>query len=222
LQDKSGPLGEITKYLLNSNFGKWGQKSTRSKLVVVKDIAEICQHIRAEFVDPRPVNPAAKRQAAEKGFRPINCELGVWEVDDEVKCEHEHVGIAGIITSTARVALYRGLRRAGFGSVVYCDTDSVHCTSHLPDDCIDGARLGAFKHEFSGEGVYAGKKLYALRSKLPGCDYLEKVRAKGISVQSRFGGKVRNPNGHLLAFDDLLKIVDGSTIECRFAQPPTH
>lgn len=239
LKDKKGPLGEITKYLLNSNYGKWAQKSERSKLVVVRDVMEICKHVRAEYAKPKGKNKRAVDMLAadpfasidpdpfalsadHKGMRLVNPELGVFEVNDEIKCEHEHVGIAGLITANARCALYRGFMLAGFSRVVYCDTDSVHCLSTLPHSVIDNDRLGAFKHEHTGEGVYAGKKLYALRVRNTTGERVEKVRAKGVSVQSRRAGKIINPNGHPLGFDDLLRICNGESVDCRFTQPPTH
>lgn len=222
LTDKKGPLGEITKYLLNANYGKWGQKSERTKLVVCRSTAEICRHIRAEYAAFVAVNKTGQRMIGEKGYTPINHELGVFEVSDDIKCEHEHVGIAGTITSAARVALYRGIQLAGFESVVYCDTDSVHCTSSLPNDAISDARLGAFKHEFSGAAVYCGKKLYALRGADSAGNPIEKVRAKGVSVRYRANGKTINRNGFPLDYASMQRIAAGQSIECTFKQPATH
>lgn len=193
LEDKDGPLSLLCKYLLNSLYGKFGQHSERETLVTCDSLDELC-----EMMSDDP----------DKCPRPISEEYGVFGVPVEIECGFEHVGIAGMITSTARETLYRGIEATGMRNVVYCDTDSVHTTGILSPEMVSD-RLGDFKLEFEGEGAYAGKKLYALR------DFKgkEKIRAKGISV----GGK----NGCKLSFDDLKRICEGEIIECKFWQPTT-
>jgi len=191
LENKGNAIDLLCKYLLNSLYGKFGQKPIREKIVAVTSLDQLFEMIDSDTASFRPLD--------------ITGELCILE--QETVCNHEHVGIAGFITSLARVALHVGLCAAGDG-LVYCDTDSVHSTGTIPDDFISD-RLGDYKLEFSGEGVYAGKKLYALRSP----DGTEKVRSKGISV----GGR----NGTRLSFDDLCRVTEGQEIACHYKKPAT-
>lgn len=141
LEDKDGPLSLLCKYLLNSLYGKFAQRSEREQYLVFSDIKEAANAI------------AEGRKLVE-----LDLALGTWAETTETKVAFEHVGIAGMITSQARSMLYRGLLAAGAEKVVYCDTDSVHTTGKLPNALI-GNELGQFKLEFSGSGVYAGRKI---------------------------------------------------------------
>lgn len=193
--DKNGPLSLLCKYLLNSLYGKFGQRSTRKTIIV-----------KSKFDGPTEYTDFIRKN------RPIELdrEKGIWICQSRKFCPFEHVGIAGMITSKARSVLYEGILAAirNGGRVVYCDTDSVHTTGELPPSMV-GDSLGLFKHEFSGSGVYCGKKLYALRDAKGN----EKIRAKGVSV----GGN----NGAVLCYDDMVSIVNGKKIRCHFKQSAT-
>lgn len=188
LEDLGGPLGLICKYLMNSLYGKMGQHSEREKLVVVRNVSEL-------------LKLGANCTAVDE-------EYGVWKAQVDSPCGFEHVGIAGMITSFARVCLYRGMMAFGFQNVVYCDTDSVHTIGEMNRSLV-GTDIGQYKKEFEGEGVYAGKKLYALRDE----NGKEKIRAKGVSV----GGI----NGCRLKFSDLQSLSEGGTFVAEFQQPTT-
>lgn len=190
--DKDGPLSLICKYLLNSLYGKFGQRTTRKTITV-----------RTRFDGPTEYREFIERNKPIE----LDAEKGVYLCQSNRHCGFEHVGIAGTITSFARSVLYEGIldaiRRGG--RVVYCDTDSVHTTGTLP---VTGD-LGGFKLEFTGSGVYVGKKLYGLRDEKG----VEKVRAKGVSV----GGR----NGARLCFNDLVRMVRGEKVRCEFKQSAT-
>ena len=184
------PLSLLCKFLLNSLYGKFGQNPIREQLIHVKDFDTIYELIQ----------DSAKVSV-------LDDDRGLFQVSSLSDCAFEHVGIAGTITSQARVRLYRGLLEAK-NELVYCDTDSVHTTKPFPDSMVS-QELGSFKMEFEGRGAYAGKKLYALQDSKGN----EKIRAKGVSV----GGC----NGQRLSFDDLCSVVNGETIECEFFRPAT-
>lgn len=204
LADPDGPLSLLCKYLLNSLYGKFGQKTEREQIVCFNDLEEIANMIPDEGESPVPINE----------------EKGIYKLVKEQACAFEHIGIAGMITATARVILFRGILAAGSGAVIYCDTDSVHTTGEMPPE-MTGKKLGQFKLEFDGEGVYCGKKLYGLRDnhgrsiprQYPACDRAAKIRAKGVSV----GGH----NGCRLSFADLCRISRGEKYEAKFSQPTT-
>ena len=189
MKDRSGPLGLLCKFLLNSLYGKFGQHPIREQLVIINEFQDLWDLI-------------------EEGASVTEINDNVYSLEKESRAEFEHVGIAGTVTSAARAALYRGVLDAGADRVIYCDTDSVHTTGDLPDDLM-GDSLGEYKLEFTGEGVYCGKKLYALRSPTQG----EKIRSKGVSL----GGR----NGASLCFDDLRRVAEGSSIVCEFQRPST-
>jgi hypothetical protein len=188
LKFPDSPISLLSKYLLNSLYGKFGQHPERESIVSDGDI-----------------NLDNLADFGDTGVRPINPRLGVFGVTKGVVCNFEHVGIAGMITSVARVQLYRGLLASNKNDVVYVDTDSIHTMGHLPSHIV-GKELGAYKCEFEGEGSYAGKKLYALRSP----EGKEKVRVKGVSVGGKFGEKI--------SFKDIQAIVAGTPKLCRFRQ----
>lgn len=178
LTDRNGPLGNVAKLMMNSLYGKFAQKTERTKVV---------------YAESDAVKAMVK---AGVGVELLNPELGLYRVSETQSTPFEHVGIAGTITSEARARLWESFD----SGTVYCDTDSIHTTGHLP---IDDTGLGKLKLEFEGEGVYCGKKLYALRN-----EAIEKIRVKGVRV----GGE----NGHPLSFDSLLQVAQGASIECHF------
>jgi hypothetical protein len=190
--DSGGPIDLLAKYLLNSLYGKLGQRGERHQYIM--------------FADPREAVEALK---SGRKLIELNETFSTWDETTETHVNFEHVGIAGMITSFARVLLYDGLRAAG-RDLIYCDTDSVHTTGKLPGSLTnDGTNLGDFRCEFVGSGVYCGRKLYALRDAAG----KEKVRAKGVSV----GGR----NGAYLDYDTMVRISQGETVECRYFQPAT-
>lgn len=195
LEDKKSAISLLAKFLLNSLYGKWGQKNERKKLVVFDSAEE------AYLAD-------IEAASLGKKLEPLERDSLLYAETEEIDVEHAHVGIAGMITSKARAILYETILRADPRTVVYCDTDSIHTTGKLLDALISD-ELGALKLEAAGEGVYCGKKLYAIREG-DKC----KVRAKGISV----GGK----HGFDLTFDHLISLLNpGATVSTSFARPAT-
>lgn len=133
LADPDGPVSLLAKFLLNSLYGKFSQKSERVNIVHIPDYDEFYRQI-------------------ENGtrLRTLSDELDIYQCITESPAPFEHVGIAGMITSAARVKLYEGMLDAGAYNVVYCDTDSVHTTGVLSERMV-GKAIGQFKPEFSGE-----------------------------------------------------------------------
>lgn len=192
MENKGNAIDIIAKYLLNQLYGKFGQTPERRSIIFVEDFDQLYTMIKSEeFQEPIE----------------IDAERGVYSVVEDSPAMYEHVGIAGTITSESRATLWESMKDLG-KSVVYCDTDSVHTTSPMKSEKI-GSELGKFKLEFCGEGVYAGKKLYALKDGL-----VEKVRAKGVRV-----GKKKDQ--HNLLFSNLVELVGGKTIECVYSTPTT-
>lgn len=210
MEDSNGPLGTLCKFLLNSLYGKFGQHAERETIIL--DTSEEFSELVAILGDPERCQ---ENEYKNIQLRSINTRLGVFGLTKKSQCEFEHVAIAGMITSAARVKLYEGMEyvcsRMGIGHLAYVDTDSLHVVvKNFEKDCLSadtvGSSIGKFKLEFEGSGVYAGKKLYALKS----VDGKEKIRAKGVSVGGNFGAK--------LSFSDIIDIVNGQEKKCEFSQ----
>lgn len=193
LEDRDGPLGEICKGLQNALYGKWGQKSEGDLTVCVKSTGELFSRIPSkEGLEISPVNRAGGQFVKWFGDeRPLASDEDkppVFTVRVNTYVPHEHVGIAGTITSAARVQHYRGLlaaTRSG-GELLYGDTDSVHIAGgKLPDSMVsDTYELGKYKVVTSGgRAVYGGRKMYAIQNS----NGTEQIAAMGIHVGGNNG-----------------------------------
>lgn len=189
IEDRTGPVGMLCKSILVSLWGKFSQKPEQETVIAAPTIADLFARIRGgETV--RPINTHAARiqnRFAENRteFNDPGDIIPVFTVTGETHCEHEHVGIAGIIASAARVRLYDGLLQAGRG-LLYCDTDSVHVRGKLSDSMLHDTDLGRWKTVYAdADAAYCGRKLYSVK-----WDGGEKVIAKGITVGGRHGAKV--------------------------------
>lgn len=193
LTDRKGPVGLLCKYLLNSLYGKFGQKSVRESL---------------EIYDNSEDQIAAWKKHREKGkkINPVSDDLSIVAIEESCDVAFEHVGIAGMITSQARSMLYTYVMEAGAKNVTYVDTDSIHCIGPCLDKFVSES-LGSLKIEANGQGVYAGKKLYSIRES----NGATKVRAKGVSI----GGR----NGCSFNFDDMVRVSQGAAVICEFSCP---
>lgn len=188
--DKEGPMGSLCKIAMNGLYGKLAQKPERNKLV----IASISELDGLIVEGKQPVC--------------INEEYGLYMITEQADVPHEHVGIAGTITSEARGRLWE----ATDSDTIYVDTDSVHTTGKVP---VDPTKLGAWKLEFEGEGVYRGKKLYGLRN-----PDKTKIRAKGIRVHDK-KKYMDQKLGCDLSFEGLLSLEEGASLVCHFRSAPT-
>lgn len=188
-ENKGNGLGVLTKFLLNSLYGKTAQHATGGKIV---------------WMDTYEPN-----EKTIDGPVPFHGDEEFGYVLERTSCPHEHVGIAGVITSEARCHLYRGMLAAG-KDLIYVDTDSIHTAGQF--DFKIGSSLGDWNLESQAEGAYAGKKIYALRMK--GGE--EKIRVKGITVKRK-----ENDNGFRLEFKDICRIIKGDKITARYRQPAT-
>lgn len=141
-KNKDEGLAYVTKLLMNSLYGKFGQKDD------TETIALLTGEEISELMDAGATVTEYGNYCTIKEAQPV---------------EHAFFALASFITCYARVTLYGYMQAAG--AVVYTDTDSVHTLNELPAQHI-GNDLGKMKLEYSGKAVYAGKKLYALAHKV--------------------------------------------------------
>lgn len=155
-------LAYVCKILMNSLYGKFGQKEIGEKIV---------------FWDEK-----TRQEEADKGTAFI--EKGNYcVVFEERKSETTFVGIAAYVTAYARLHLYEKIFEVETkgGTVWYCDTDSVYVEGC---EVETGKGLGEWKREKPAEDdrreavriAFGGKKLYATED--------GEITAKGIGRNS--------------------------------------
>jgi hypothetical protein len=181
LKYRNTALDRVAKLLMNSLYGKFGQKPERESVVWYSSTDELDRLI--ERFDSVSVLDEAK---------------GIAIARTETECHYEHVGIAGYITSAARVYLHRYMD----SNTIYCDTDSIHTSKQFPENLV-GSALGQWKLSAEGIGLYAGRKLYCIHS-----NGKDKIRVKGVTVGGKFGASI--------TFEDMKGIVYGKEREYRF------
>ena len=197
LSDYKGPLGLICKFLMNSLYGKFCERPKDCKLIILNGgVYENMKKILNWELSENKVREKA-------GKCPLKIEIvnegeGVYQsVDGDAICNNEHVGIGGMITSWARVELYKRFLLTGAENLVYCDTDSIHTLGELDH----GKELGDVKLECEGEGIYCGKKLYGLRwrrKKMEKKSLRKNLRRKVLVFAARKIHRLKNLSLHLI------------------------
>lgn len=135
-KESNGSLAFVLKLILNSNYGKWGQKPSRTEF----------------FFDPTTVPSLAV---------PMNVEHTAWRHETDKDSAHIIPIIAAMITARARLRLLREIDRLEPECIFYMDTDSLL----LDKPGIRASdRLGEFKHEGRIHSFFVfGPKVYAFR-----------------------------------------------------------
>jgi len=160
---KKGSVGYlVAKLLLNSLYGKFGQRRERQQMVIFPE--------------------------STIGLEPIDFygDLPIYVKNTTSKAKHILPAIASFVTSYARVDLYEKCieaAQAKGGNVYYCDTDSV-----VTDVKLDiGDQLGDLTDELpegegSGikEGIFLLPKMYGIKLNVP----IVKIDADGNKTET--------------------------------------
>lgn len=147
----------ILKILLNSLYGKFGERRMKTKMLV---------------------NMPSK---ILKRFPTRRCHSqNIYIVEHESSVPHEWVPIASDITARARRSLYDFIVQCD--EVYYCDTDGFACSK--ANEFMTSTKLGGLKLEkVLAEGHFAAPKLYAMREE----NKPWRIKAKGFSKVKRQG-----------------------------------
>lgn len=139
----SDPFDKLVyKYLLNSCYGKFGERREKDKLVIFPDL-ELWDRWKTAY----------SREKIES----MRLAPGIYIETVDVEIQHEHVPVASYITARSRKLLYDYMSEAPDN--YYCDTDGFCTTSE--HDTSD--KLGALKLEKRLEsGVFVAPKVYRL------------------------------------------------------------
>ena len=139
---KGSPMYLISKLLMNSLYGKFGQRREREELVIF------------------PTDTA--------GMEPIDfyAETEIWVKKKESQSKHILPAIASFVTSYGRLRIYEAIEEAlaKGGDVYYTDTDSLVTDVELSV----GGELGDLEEEIPEgieEGIFLLPKMYALKLK---------------------------------------------------------
>jgi hypothetical protein len=133
----------ICKLLMNSLYGKFGQKNVKREIGLIDDNKEKDGYV----------------------FEPIaDSNIGYWYIKDKNNkpvvedAKHDILCWASYITSYARIYLYEKIQEVlrKNGKVYYCDTDSILCDVQLDT----GKELGQLKLEDSGNFQGFAPKVY--------------------------------------------------------------
>lgn len=160
-------IGELAmKYLLNSGYGKFATDPEKFKSYWLKPMGE-----NWESYD---LKSGSYLIEDENDFVCDVGHLSLWSHPDYNERGYYDVATAASITGWVRAYLWRAICMCK--DVLYCDTDSIICTSHnlpLSDD------LGEWKLEAHVvEARIAGKKLYSINTKEDGW----KTASKGVRI----------------------------------------
>jgi len=185
MKNKDNALGYCCKVILNSLYGKFGQKENKSVLRRIIDYNELMDLVKNK-------NYQVKVYKATSGL---------YEITYNRPINHRIIQISAYTTSLARVKLYQALNE----NVVYCDTDGIHLKQGKFKGKISD-KIGEWKLENSGEGIYIGRKQYWLNGK---------AKFKGVKEFDTLGdGRV------LISKNDYLKILSGGILGKRFLSFP--
>lgn len=218
LEEKTGisqPMQMILKLLMNSFYGKFGQKEKSEHLEIMDDytrdryLFDFKTDEDGEIIMRKKVDENGDYVLTKNGCHieyPIcknsihiyDEEKGLMTVKTERAVKHRKVHVASIITTLARCELYKYLVKYK-DSLIYSDTDSVHISS---EKCMNiGKELGQMKPEEKGPGIHIGRKMYGIFDK--DAKVKEKIKFKGIANNCQLGGDT-------LSFNDMRKIYEQS------------
>lgn len=162
--NKGTALDYIAKIAMNSQYGKYGQKTESTELEKITDNKKVLALMK---------NPKIK-------ITLYNEEKQIYALTGEKKITHRMIQVASCVTSEARCILYEYLVKYRH-DIIYCDTDSVHLTKKISENI--GVELGQLKIEAEGSGIYLGRKQYQIADKL---------RFKGIKANDKLTGNALN------------------------------
>ena len=144
----------LLKYLLNSLYGKFGQRENTKWELVEGDEKSIMARDDGTVRWSDTYEQGVEREYIQLGDR-------LWGKNPDLKGVYKRssvLSIAGYITSMARCVLWDGLKAAidKGGNVYMCDTDSIVCDVPLPDRIVDTTALGMWglEGELDGDEVF--------------------------------------------------------------------
>ena len=185
-QIKKNPgLRSLAKLMLNSFWGKFGQRTNLQKHRLFADAQEFFKLVGDPLIDLRTLDFLTK-ESVLAGYSPAS-------EDCEETLPSGNVVIAAITTAQARLKLYEEMEKLG-DRVIYTDTDSLLFITR-PDDSYDvqtGSYLGDLTDEVEkdyGTGamitevICAASKSYGYQVKMADGEIEDEPQEQGIRPQ---------------------------------------
>lgn len=155
-KESEEPYKTIYKLILNSLYGKFGQKRTGRTITSKEPKNKL---FRSHGIEVRP-----------------NTWFEIFDYEQYRMVKHSFPVISSLITLRSRVHLHRLLNTPNIGYPIYCDTDSAHFAINHDTSTLDcNNDLGGVKIEAEGRGIYVAKKVYQIG---------DKIRCKGIPASA--------------------------------------
>ena len=181
---KNPGLRTLAKMMLNSMWGKFGQKPNKTQVREFDDPVAFCEFHESDKYDIRYVSVLTEKRV-EIHFK--------HEFEDDPVSPNLNIFVACFTTCWARLRLYQALDLLLQERVLYFDTDSVvfRCLPDQPNPSL-GDYLGDFKDEI-GQGDYiiefasGGPKNYGYQTN----EGKQECKVRGISLNSE-GSKQLN------------------------------
>ncbi|MEJ2248187.1 MAG: DNA polymerase [Candidatus Lokiarchaeota archaeon] len=184
-QDNDTAKEKFTKLILNSQYGKWGQREVITEQLTEKSkILLENQFIISTMIDDK-INQIRNNSVVYLGS--ING-IEIYIIDKFLyfSCQtannskESFVAISSFITSYARIKLINYLLIANRENVFYTDTDSLFVNQEgyenlKKNNCIDDNKIGKLKIEDFGSGTFYSPKFY---------DFNDVRKCKGIRKNS--------------------------------------
>jgi len=150
-KEKNNSLSTFYKLMLNSLYGKFGQKQN-TKIIICKNDYDLEQIIN-------------NKNYKLYGFTDIDknsYKIEYEEIDDELKSIGTLVRFSSYIASYARTRLSEFMRYIGFENIYYCDTDSIYTDKLINDEkYINNELLGYWKVEkIIKQAIFLNPKSY--------------------------------------------------------------
>jgi hypothetical protein len=213
---KTNPIEyTIGKIMMNSLYGKLAQNPARYfDYKIVKGGTPICYQPKPDEQDncvicgQRMLDHGWKLER-EYDQHEIHIRESLWRIKYQFGVEwtgktiYKNVATGASITGFTRAHLLRAMHGLGIHNVIYCDTDGIACQETANFDALSYTKaLGDWDIEerCAPVGHFGGKKLYAIR--------LSKTDPKTGKSLEKIATK-----GSRLKFDDIVRIVNGETIE---------
>ena len=189
----------LYKIIMNSLYGKTGQKKIKRSVVCHDDGTEV--EVDPDIVDYDIHYVATSQRRVTETYKTFGGRIYLESIDPEdIESENSFPAIAAHVTAHARMLLFSYIEAAGLEHTHYCDTDSVFVDQHGYEkleamDMIDPDRLGALKIEDKiWDFNIRGCKDYKYKYKDKDGNAHQVDKTKGVSKGSTFVGL--DENGH--------------------------
>ena len=181
---------KISKLILNTQYGKWGQRDIQYKQLFIdsKFMIEYQEVIKLMLIKAKRNNPSLDLSIDICYLGSIIKEGEMYLIDGKLyllkqttnNSKESFVAIASFITSYSRMLLIKYLKIAKRKNVCYCDTDSLFVNkegyNNLKfNNCINSCEIGKLKLEAKGKGNFYAPKFY---------DFNDIRKVKGINQKT--------------------------------------